>query len=103
MTVSPLGDSAVVIAVGGSFNPAVISRVQAVAAEIQRQSLAGGGGVGPVVSSVGGVFRPPPPGPFRGARGRLRGAGGKKSGGVLRFAARSHWGPGRFVAGPRTA
>lgn len=60
MTVSPLGDSAVVITLGDSPEPAVLARVQAVAAAIAQAGLPGVVDVLPAFASVAVYFDPVP-------------------------------------------
>ena len=60
MTVSPLGDSAVVISLGESLDPTVIPRVCAVAAELERRRPAGAVDIVPAFASVAVYFDSPP-------------------------------------------
>jgi antagonist of KipI len=58
MTVSPLGDSAIVIAIGESLDAETAGRASAVAAEIQRQALSGIADVVPAFGTVAVFFDP---------------------------------------------
>jgi KipI family sensor histidine kinase inhibitor len=68
MTVSPLGDSAVVIMVGDLVDPAVTTQVQAIAAEIARHPLPGVVDVVPAFASIAVFFDPPQANTFESMR-----------------------------------
>ena len=58
MTVSPLGDSAIVIAIGETFDAEKTARASAVAAEIRRKALGGVMDVVPAFGTVAVFFDP---------------------------------------------
>ena len=64
MTVSPLGDSAIVIAIGETLDAETTARVSAVANEIERKALVGVVDVVPVFGSVAVFFDPAQASPF---------------------------------------
>jgi KipI family sensor histidine kinase inhibitor len=58
MTVTPLGDSAIVISIGETLEPATTSRVRAVAAEIERRAIPGVLDVVPAFGRIAVFFDP---------------------------------------------
>lgn len=83
MTVSPLGDSAVVITLGDGPDPAVLARVQAVAAAVTRSGLPGVVDVLPAFASVAVYFDPVPEAWEETCRRLSELAAGAETGGAL--------------------
>lgn len=72
MTVAPLGDSAVVLAIDDAIGADVVTRVRAIAAELERRPLSGVVDVVPAFGRIAVFFDPAPSVPFEELKNELQ-------------------------------